>query len=179
MKRSLVILIAAATVATAICASLYFGNESATGTVVVNRAASAKSCGDQKIFGHIKSLSSKGDNFEMRFDPAWFTSGVTANTAAAEDGLIPPGQPVPNDNHVVDESHRTLLYLVPAAAQVTVLTDTKNAAGNLYSTPITVSQLAQLVKGEAPVKLFEGLDTGFWMHLRVDTACSLDQQYHP
>jgi hypothetical protein len=39
-------------------------------------------------------------------DPAWFLSGVTANVAAAEDGVVTAGQPVPNDNHVVNESHR-------------------------------------------------------------------------
>ena len=46
-------------------------------------------------FGYIKSLDAKGSRYEMRFDPAWFLSGVTANTAAAEDGAVPPGQPVP------------------------------------------------------------------------------------
>ena len=44
----------------------------------------------------------------MRFDPAWFLSGDTANTAAAEDGAVEPGQPVPNDNYVVEEGHRLL-----------------------------------------------------------------------
>ena len=27
----------------------------------------------------------------MRFDPAWFLTGITANTAAAEDGAVAPG----------------------------------------------------------------------------------------
>jgi hypothetical protein len=139
--------------------------------------AAAKPCGD-RMFGQIKSLVRKGDQFELRFDPAWFTSGLTANTAAAEDGVVPPGQPVPNDNYVVDEGHRTLLYLVPASAHVTVLTNTKDA-GNLYATPVTVAELSQLVEGKEPVKLFEGLDTGFWARVHVDTVCSLDQQYHP
>jgi hypothetical protein len=62
---------------------------------------------------HIKSLERSGDHYLLRFDPAWFTSGVTANTVAAEDGAVEPGQPVPNDNYVVDESHRLLTYLSP------------------------------------------------------------------
>jgi hypothetical protein len=151
--------------------ALYFtkgsGNEAAT-------AASAK-C-ENRIFGHVSSIEPKGDGYVLRFDPAMFTSGVTANAAAAEDGVIAPGEPMPNDNYVVDESHRLYTYLLPADAAVTVLTN--NGTG-ILSTPITVAELRQLLRGEKPVELFEGLDTGFWMRYQVDTVCSLDQQYKP
>jgi len=39
--------------------------------------------------------------------------------------------------------------------------------------------LAQLVDGKEPVKLAEPLESGFWMHVNIDTACSLQQQYRP
>jgi hypothetical protein len=39
--------------------------------------------------------------------------------------------------------------------------------------------LAQLVNGKEPVKLAEGLESGFWMHVSIDTVCSLEQQYRP
>ena len=65
---------------------------------------------------------------------------------------------------------------VPPDAPVTVLTN--NGTG-ILSTPITVSELVQLVKGEKPIKLFESLDTGFWIRIQGDTVCALDQQYHP
>lgn len=105
--------------------------------------------------------------WQLRFDPAFMWSGVTANTAA--------GQTVPNDNYVVNESTRTYLFYVSPAAQVRVLT--RNDYFNGTSVP--VATLAQLVAGKKPLKLFEGLDTGFWMQYHVDTACSLQQQYHP
>src|SRR6266545_7570243 len=110
----------------------------------------------------------------MRFDPAWFLSGLTANVAAAEDGAVEPGQPVPNDNYIVNEGHRLLMYRVAANAHVTALT--KGVAG----TPITVSQLAQLVNGKNPFPrpLFEPITTGFWILVNIDTVRSLDQQYH-
>jgi len=60
-------------------------------------------------------MTQMGDRYEVRFDPAWFTSGVTANTAAAEDGVIEPGEPVPNDNYRIEEGDRLLTYLVPTA----------------------------------------------------------------
>jgi hypothetical protein len=126
-------------------------------------------------FGHVKSLKRKGSGFVMRFDPEWLLSGVTANTAAAEDGAVDPGQPVPNDNYRLDEGHRLLTYLVPANAHVTVL------AKGVSGSPITVSQLAQIVDGHNPLPrpLFEPITTGFWILVNIDTVRSLDQQYQP
>ena len=123
-------------------------------------------------FGHIKSLVRSGAGFEMRFDPAEFTSGVTANDAALQDT---GSSDVPNDNYVVDETHRLYTYLVPADAHVTVL------AKGVQGTPISVARLARLVKGKNPLghPLFEPLETGFWMLYDVDTVQSLDQQYVP
>lgn len=126
-------------------------------------------------FGYIKSMKRKSSGYELRFDPAWFLSGMTANTAAAEDGAVEPGEPVPNDNYVVDEGHRLLTYRVAANAHVTVLS--KGVSG----TPVTVAQLAQLVNGKNPFSrpLFEPLTTGFWILVNIDTVRSLDQQYRP
>ena len=87
----------------------------------------------------------------MQFIPAWFTSGVTANKAAAGEGAVEPGQPVPNDNYRVEEGHRLLTYLLPADAKVTVLTRQGDPA-NFGSTPITVAQLAEIVGGKNPVE---------------------------
>jgi len=111
----------------------------------------------------------------MRFDPEWFLTGVTANTAAAEDGVVAPGEPVPNDNYRLDEGHRLLTYLVPTNAHVTVLT----TGANLGGTPITVAQLAQIVAGHKPLKLFEPISTGFWIQIDIDTVRSIKQQYIP
>ena len=141
------------------------------------RVVVERPCGD-RIFGHIASLGRKNGRYEMRFDPAWFTSGVTANTAAAEDGVVEPGEPVPNDNYRIDEGHRLLTYLVSPTAHVTVLTRNGDPAG-FGATPITVSELSQLVKGQKPVELFESLDTGVWIRVHIDTACAIDQQYQP
>ena len=168
---ALAVIAVVATIAAVVFATLYFTKDSGSET------AAAEQCGD-RIFGHISSLTQKGDQYEMRFDPAWFTSGVTANTAAAEDGVVAPGEPVPNDNYRIEEGHRLLSYLVPADARVTVLTRQGDPA-NFGSTPISVAELAQLVNGEQPVELFEPLDTGVWIRVHVDTVCALDQQYQP
>jgi hypothetical protein len=168
---ALAVIAVVATIAAAVFAGLYFTKD--TG----NEWTAAEQCGD-RTFGHISSLTRKDDLYEMRFDPAWFTSGVTANVAAAEDGVVEPGEPVPNDNYRIEEGHRLLTYLVPADAHVTVLTRQGDPAG-FGATPITVAELAQLVDGQSPVELFEPLDTGVWIRVNIDTVCALDQQYQP
>jgi len=160
-----------ATIAAVVFGVLVFTNDSDTEAT----PGGAGAC-DNKLYGQVHSITRKGDGYELRFDPAMFTSGATANTAAAEDGAVAPGEPVPNDNYVVDESHRLYTYVLPADAKVSVLT---RQAESLASTPITVAQLEQLLRGETPVELFEGLDTGFWMRYHVDAVCSLEQQYKP
>jgi len=174
MKRIIsVILVVAVAVIAAGCG----GTRTVTKTVTVTGTAKSGvgPPGEIVEFGYIKSLTRKGSGFEMRFDPALLLSGATANAAAAEDGAVPAGQPVPNDNYVVDEGHRLLTYEVPATAHVTALT--KGVTG----TPITVSELAQLASGTNPFPrpLFEPITTGFWIQVDIDTVRSLDQQYHP
>ena len=166
---ALAVVAAAAAVTAGVFAGLYFtdGEDETTATA----------CGDRS-FGHIATLTPDGDGYRMRFDPAWFTSGETANVAAAEDGVVEPGQPVPNDNYRIDEGHRLLTYLVPADTPVTVLTR-EGDPQSFGATPITVAELAQLVDGETPVELYEPLDTGVWIRVHIDTVCAIDQQYVP
>jgi hypothetical protein len=137
----------------------------------------AQPCGELVLFGHVKSVAPKGDQFELRFDPAWFTSGLTATRASLEDTGYGD---VPNDSYVIEEGHRLLTYRLPANAHITVLTrgGQPDSAG-FPSTAVTPAQLAELLAGKEPVKLFEELGTGFWMRVHVDTVCSLRQQYRP
>ncbi len=172
MRRTSVILLVVAAVA--VVAAVVFAVLYATKDTGASESAA---CGDRS-YGHISSLQEKDGQWELRFDPAWFTSGVTANTAAAEDGAVEPGEPVPNDNYRIEEGHRLLTYLVASDADVQVLTREGDPA-NFGLTPITVDELAQLVKGGKPVDLFEALDTGVWIRVNVDTICSVEQQYVP
>ena len=115
MRRWPLAVAAVATVVATVFAALYFTKASAT-------SPAASGCGEQRLFGHVAALARRSGRLELRFDPAWFTSGLTANTAAAEDGAVAAGQPVPNDNYVVEGGHRLLTYRVDPAARVTVLT---------------------------------------------------------
>jgi hypothetical protein len=151
-----------------------------TRTVVRTVTVAPKPTGDQRLFGRIDSLERRGDHYELRFDPAWFLSGVAANVAQAQDQgtTCAPSAcpPVANDNYVIDESHRLLTFILPATTRGTVLTK----GGPLPAgTTIGATQLAELVAGTSRLKLFEPLSSGVWIVVHVDTVRSFAQQYRP
>ena len=62
--------------------------------------------------------------------------------------MIPPGETVPNDYYVRNETKRQLTYTVPRSARVTVVTN--EFLSGVQSTRIAVSELAAIVKGRNP-----------------------------
>jgi hypothetical protein len=176
MKLSPTVVASIVTVTTVLAAGC--GGNATTSATADTAANAAESPRTVVEFGHIESLVREGNEFELRFDPAWFLSGVTAQTAATEDGAIEPGQPVPNDNYVVDEGHRLLTYVVPGDARVTVLT-TQGDSGQFGATPISVAELAQIVEGDSELELFEPLESGVWITTQIDTVHAIEQQYRP
>ena len=147
--------------------------------VSLERLPAAAPAGQQVLFGHIKSLARRNGRFEMRFDPAWLLTGVAAEHAAVEDGVLQPGEPVPNDSYVVDESHRLLTFVVSPSARVTLV------GRGLRTIVVPVSELARIVKGKNPKRrpLFDrGRNLGYWIRINgtyPNGVVSIDQQYHP
>lgn len=147
------------------------------------RLPPAAPAGQWVLFGHIRSLARKSGRVEMRFDPAWVLSGVTAERAAVEDKVLAPGEPVPNDHYNVEEGHRLLTFVVAPEARVTILVD----AGR--QTRITVSELVQLLRGKNPGQRPVMGDSrpfgdrfGFWIRVGdkyPNPVLSLDQAYEP
>jgi hypothetical protein len=134
----------------------------------------AAPAGQIVLYGHIRKLTRKGPRVELRFDPAVLTSGATARRAKLEDT---GSSEVPNDNYTVEEGHRLLTYLVAANARITVLTN--HGPDGISATLISTSELARIVNGGKHRKLFEPLDSGVWIRVRIDTVQELDQQYKP
>jgi hypothetical protein len=132
------------------------------------------------LYGHVKTLTRKGSRYKLRFDPALWLGGVTANRAAVEDRVIPPGDPVPNDYYIRDEGHRLLTYLVPPTAHATVIA---NPGGTGFrSVRVPISELAEIVKGKNPQRrplLDRRNGLGYWIRVATDAVRSFDQQYQP
>lgn len=147
--------------------------------VSLERLPPAAPAGQQVLWGHIRSVARKGGRWELRFDPAWLLTGVAAERAAVEDGVLQPGEPVPNDSYVVDDSHRLLTFVVSPSARV------KLVGRGLDTIVVPVSELAQIVKGRNPKRrpLFDrGRNLGYWIRVSgtyPNAVVSIDQQYHP
>ena len=174
MKRVLVVVAAAG-----IAAAAALGGVSAWGASTSRASCNllllppAAPAGQTTMFGYVKKLTRTGGRYLMRFDPTWFTSGLTASVAHKEDT---GSADVPNDNYRIDEGHRLLTYIVPTSARVTVLV---NGTKGMCTTLISVAELARIVNGKSKVKLFEPLQSGVWIRIRIDTVKELDQQYQP
>jgi hypothetical protein len=133
----------------------------------------AAPAGEMALYGHIKALNRVGRRYELRFDPAWFTSGLTASRAALADT---GSSDVPNDNYVIEAGHRLLTYKVAPSAEITVLT---NDGSGISATSIKLRELVRIVNGGPHRKLFEPLRSGVWIRVRIDTIREVDQQYQP
>jgi hypothetical protein len=148
-------------------------------TVTVTHTVTAATT-DQRLYGHIRSMEQTAGGYFVHFDPAWLLSGITANAAEAENQGVTCAprecEAVPNDNLVVDESGRTYVYFLPDDAHGTVLT--KSPTG-FKDTPVTAAQLSELVAGTSALELFEPLESGVWLTVRIDTIRSFAQQYQP
>jgi hypothetical protein len=134
----------------------------------------AAPAGQMVLYGHVKRLTRQGGHYLLGFDPAWFTSGITASRAKKEDT---GSSDVPNDNYTVEEGHRLLWYTLPSSARITVLTN--QGTKGISATPIPAAELYRIVNGGPHRKLFEPLESGVWIRVRIDTIKELDQQYKP
>jgi hypothetical protein len=166
VKPSLLILSAAAILVAAAAGS--------SGFSAASTSSSATKRPQIVLYGHIRSIARKDGRFEMRFDPAWWLTGVAAERACG-------CRPVSNDYYIVDESHRTLTFVVRRDADVSVLT--RQGTGPIPTASISVTELAQIVAGKNPKhrRLLEP-KAGFWIRIGEkypNPAVSLDQQYQP
>jgi hypothetical protein len=146
-----------------------FGALLASGALASSSSAPGK---QQVLYGHVKSVTRVGNRFELRFDPAWWLTGVAAEHACG-------CKPVPNDSVVIDETHRLLTFAVRKDARVTVLV----RGGKAPTATISVAELAQIVQGKNPQhrQLLEP-KAGFWIRVLQtypSPVVSLDQQYQP
>jgi hypothetical protein len=127
---------------------------------------------EQVLYGHVKSVDRAGSGYRLRFDPAWWLTGVAAEQACG-------CKPVPNDHVVIDETHRLLTFAVRKDAPVTVLV----RGGKTGKVTISVAELAQIVQGKNPRHrpLLEP-KAGFWIRVLQtypSPVVAIDQQYQP
>lgn len=136
-----------------------------------------------KYFGKPVSVTqANAKDYLLVLQPEFFLVGVTANVAFAGQQTPPvscaplacPG--VPDDRWVIPAGAEELTFVLPAKTTGTVLT---LHSPQMRTTKITAAQLSALVGGAKTPKLMEGLDSGVWLTVDVDTVTSFAQQFQP
>jgi hypothetical protein len=123
---------------------------------------------DGRHFALVRSLAPGGAaTGSMELDLAQWFDGDAADAAAAEDGVIAPGQQIENDYYIRNVSDR--LRVMPVAGDAaTRVVDWDNCCELV---PSTVDALS--------ARGFDGGREAFWLTVRGGTVVGLDEQFRP
>jgi hypothetical protein len=122
---------------------------------------------DGRHFALVRSLAPAGAAASMELDLAQWFDGDAADTAAAEDGLIAPGEQIENDYYIRNVSDR--VRVMPVAGDATTrVVDWDNCCELV---PSTVDALA--------ARGFDGGRDAFWLTVRSGMVVALDEQFRP
>jgi hypothetical protein len=146
------------------------GSPAASDTTTTKPAAAER-------FGYIPSVSTAGPTATLAFDEAEFLTGNAAQRAAEEDGVVPPGEPVPNDYYLRNPDRSTETLRVAADAQITARRCSlcrKGKPGNVEDF------LASFMKtGQTYADPYRGAESQYWLTIEDGTVVAIDEQYVP
>jgi hypothetical protein len=143
-----------------------------------------------RYFGYVRGA--KSEPRVIVFDVAQAFSGEAANRAAAEDGVVEPGEPVPNDHYERNpEQDVELLELAPGASV------TAAWPASFLMKYVSREEYRKCERSAAPMPCTQvplSLDTFFaatnrdlsadygipvWLRIRDGLVESIDEQYFP
>lgn len=131
---------------------------------------------DGEMFAYVTAV---GGN-SLTIDPALLLTGDAAREAAERDGVIAPGQELPDDFYIVNGEPGPLEIGVAPGARLTVLT--YDSGGDITEAEIALVTLANSLTGEYAGVTIYGLDAGrFPVTLSVadGVATGMTQVYLP
>ena len=161
-------LLAAIAAATTGCA---FGDESGSETPATTPPPTTRQ------FGYIRDIHL--DARTLEFDRAEFLTGAKATAAARADGVIGPGEAVPNDYYIRNPQHR--FRVLPLAAEVRVTTAPCDPACR-ERVPGHLRGLAQSFHVPETLTLahpYRGTQSQYWLTVRDGRVVAIDEQYLP
>ena len=135
----------------------------------------SQAAGEQ--FGYIRSVSTAGPAATLAFDEAEFLTGEEAQRAAEEDGVVPPGEPVPNDYYIRNPDKTTQTLPIATDAKITARRCPlcrKGKPGDLEDF------LASFMKtGQTYADPYRGAESLYWLTIEDGTVVAIDEQYVP
>ncbi len=146
--------------------------------------------GDGRYFGYVKGGTA--DPPTIRFDIAQAFFGAEANRAAAEDGVVQAGEPVPNDHYQRNPDGGTESLSLASGATVTAAWPasflmqfvspgerTRCREANLESVDCTQIPVSDRVFFEALDELGDRYGVPAWVTIRNGVVTRIDEQYYP
>jgi hypothetical protein len=128
-------------------------------------------------FGYIRSVSTAGPTATLAFDEAQFLTGGAAQKAAEEDGVVAPGETVPNDYYIRNREKTTQTLRIANDAKITAKRCPLCRHGrNGQLGPF----LAAFMKGRQTfADPYRGKYTLYWLTIRDGEVAAIDEQYVP
>jgi hypothetical protein len=131
---------------------------------------------DGRHFGFVSAVDL--DARTITFDLAQWLTGEEADAAAEADGVIEPGESVPNDSYVVNDNPR--LRVVPLGFDVGVLLiDWPNCCENAGSTLDALAAATDSAGSNETGPRNQPGVTGYWLTLDGGEIVGIEEQYRP
>jgi hypothetical protein len=128
-------------------------------------------------FGYIRSVSTAGPAATLAFDEAEFLTGDAAQKAAEQDGVVAPGETVPNDYYIRNRDQTTQTLRIANDAKITA----KRCPLCRHGRDGELDPfLASFMKGRQTfADPYRGKYSLYWLTIRDGEVAAIDEQYAP
>jgi hypothetical protein len=128
-------------------------------------------------FGYIRSVSTAGPAATLAFDEAEFLTGDAAQKAAEEDGVVAPGETVPNDYYIRNRDQTTQTLRIANDAKITAKRCPLCRHGrDGQLDPFLASFMKRRQTFADP---YRGKYSLYWLTIRNGEVAAIDEQYVP
>ena len=148
-----------------------------TQTQTSSQPAPAPGPSPAEHFGYIRSVSTAGPAATLAFDEAEFLTGDAAQKAAEEDGVVAPGETVPNDYYIPNRDQTTQTLRIANDAKITAKRCPLCRHGRDGQLD---SFLASFMKGRQTfADPYRGKYSLYWLTIKDGEVAAIDEQYVP
>ena len=128
-------------------------------------------------FGYIRSVSTAGPTATLAFDEAEFLNGKEAQRAAEEDGVVEPGEAVPNDYYIRNPDKTTKTIPISNDAEITA----RRCPLCRHGRPGELDPfLGAFMKGrQTYAEPYRGKYALYWLTIENGSVVAIDEQYVP
>jgi hypothetical protein len=128
-------------------------------------------------FGYIRSVSTAGPSATLAFDEAEFLTGDEAQRAAEEDGVVPPGEPVPNDYYIRNPDKSTETLPIATTARITARRCSLCRSGRPGNVEDFLGSFMK--RGPTYADPYRGAQGLYWLTIDDGIVVAIDEQYVP